>query len=92
MRITFSMNSLRFLDKVRSQDKEKVRQKIKKLVEKINDTGIIPYNEFNIKRLKGEWLGYFRMRIGKIRVIFTIDRPEDEIKIVAIDFRGNIYH
>ncbi len=91
MKVTFSKNSLNFLDKINSKDKEKIRKKIKKLVEQINDANIILYDELQIRRLKGDWKGCFRMRIGNIRVIFSVDRTEYEINIIEIDYRGNIY-
>ncbi len=50
-----------------------------------------PFNHNNIKPLSGELQGSFRMRIGNIRVIYSID---DTIKIVYIEvigFRGDVY-
>ena len=44
----------------------------------------------DIKAMKGSWFGYYRLRIGTVRFIFTII----DKKIVFIekaDFRGNIY-
>jgi mRNA-degrading endonuclease RelE of RelBE toxin-antitoxin system len=31
------------------------------------------------------------MRVGKLRVVFTIDWQQDELLIHDIDFRGDIY-
>jgi mRNA interferase RelE/StbE len=31
------------------------------------------------------------MRVGKVRVIFTINTELDELQVYDIDFRGNIY-
>ncbi|PSB14486.1 hypothetical protein C7B76_16105 [filamentous cyanobacterium CCP2] len=45
----------------------------------------------DIKRLKGEWQGFLRMRVGKIRIVFRIDAESDELQVYDIDFRGNIY-
>lgn len=50
-----------------------------------------PFNHNNIKPLSGELQGSFRLRIGNIRVIYSID---DTIKIVYIEvigFRGDVY-
>ena len=44
-----------------------------------------------IKTLEGEWQGFLRMRVGKIRIIFTVDVEQDELQIYDIGFRGNIY-
>jgi mRNA-degrading endonuclease RelE of RelBE toxin-antitoxin system len=31
------------------------------------------------------------MRVGKIRIIFTVDIEQDELQIYDIGFRGDIY-
>ncbi len=31
------------------------------------------------------------MRVGKVRVVFTINVEADELQVYDIDFRGNIY-
>ena len=48
-------------------------------------------NHNNIKPLSGELQGSFRLRVGNIRIIYSID---DTIKIVYIEvigFRGDVY-
>ena len=50
-----------------------------------------PFNHNNIKPLSGKLQGSFRLRIGNIRIIYSID---DTIKIVYIEvigFRGDVY-
>lgn len=70
--------------------KEKVNQLIVKAVKKIllkEDINI------DIKALKGELYNYYRIRLGKMRILFNF--KNNEIKIIAIvsdiDFRGDIY-
>ncbi len=91
MRVKFSRSAVRFLDKITEKDKERIRQKIKALVLSIEEQGIIPFREMDIKKLSGEWSEFFRMRIGRIRAIFRIDREKDEILVYEIDFRGDVY-
>lgn len=91
MKINFSNNSLKFLDKIDERDKERIRLKIKGMVKEIEMTGTIPFAKLNIKKLEGEWKGFFRMRSGKMRIIFNLDRKTDEMNIYEIDFRGNVY-
>lgn len=45
--------------------------------------------EGDIKKLKGSI--FYRLRIGKVRVIFEIDHSEKVIVIQTIDNRGDIY-
>ncbi len=40
--------------------------------------------------MKGNWHGFYRLRIGDLRIIFY-EKDENIIKIHKIGFRGNIY-
>lgn len=49
-------------------------------------------NTSDVIAMKGPFKGYYRMRVGDIRVIFTYSKGS--VRVVAIheiDFRGNIY-
>lgn len=43
------------------------------------------------KKLKGEWKGYFRIRKGRLRIIFSIDTNYGSLYVERIDFRGDAY-
>lgn len=45
----------------------------------------------DIKKLKGAWEGFYRIRKGKIRVIAEFDFENSAVFIEAIDWRGNVY-
>jgi len=53
--------------------------------------GFLKGQRVDIKKLKGKWEGYFRLRIGKIRVIFKINKQKKRITIRFADYRGEIY-
>lgn len=91
MIIKFSKRAIKFLDKLSEKDQEKIRSKIKFLVTSIDEEGIIPFRKIDIKKLDGDWKGFMRLRIGKIRIIFKINREKDEMYIYEIDFRGDVY-
>ncbi len=91
MKILFSKSAIKFLENLPPKQTEKVRIKIKELFLSVEEKGIIPYKELQIKSLEGSWKNFLRMRIGKIRVIFKIDLRNEELLIYEIDFRGNIY-
>lgn len=89
MKVKFSKNAIKFLNALSSTDQERIREKMKTLVLSIEESGSIPFQELDIKNLKGEWKGYQRMRVGKMRVIFCTS--VEELLIYEIDFRGDIY-
>jgi len=45
----------------------------------------------DVKKLKGEWKGYFRIRKGRLRIIFSIDTSYRSLYVERIDFRGDAY-
>ncbi|MGA9381932.1 MAG: hypothetical protein WBV73_24490, partial [Phormidium sp.] len=75
-----------------AKDAEKIKTKILYLLDAIEKSGVVPSGELDIKMLEGEWQGFLRMRVGKIRIIFTIDTERDELQIYNIGFRGDIYN
>lgn len=45
----------------------------------------------DIKKLKGEWKGFYRIRSGKMRIIAEFNFDDSVVFIERIDWRGNIY-
>jgi len=91
VKIYFHRNAIKSLEKLNDNEKEKIRLKILELIGIYEGTGIIPYNELQIKRLEGQWKGYYRMRVGKKRMIFSLEPKNWELNILEIDNRGDIY-
>jgi mRNA interferase RelE/StbE len=91
MRVRFHNRAVRFLEKLDEKDKERIRLKLKSLVSAIEVQGIIPFKELDVKRLEGEWKGFLRMRSGKMRIIFHIDKEDDVLLVYEIDYRGDVY-
>jgi mRNA interferase RelE/StbE len=50
-----------------------------------------PFNHNNIKSLSGELQGSFRLRIGNIRIIYSINDTVKIVYIEVIGFRGDVY-
>ena len=64
---------------------EAVRLSLKKILRRER-------NNADIKKLKAEWMGHWRVRIGSIRVIFRYENGEPIITYVTrVEFRGNVY-
>lgn len=91
MRVRFHNRAVKFLEKLDEKEKERVRLKVKSLVSAIETQGIIPFKELDVKRLEGEWKGFLRMRIGRVRVIFRIEKRDDVLLVYEIDYRGDVY-
>ncbi|MEA5511376.1 type II toxin-antitoxin system RelE/ParE family toxin [Crocosphaera sp. UHCC 0190] len=91
MTLKFRKNAVKFLESLDEKTREKIRQKIKILVYSVDHQAIIPFNDLDIKKMKGNWEGFYRLRIGTIRVIFTVDLTSGNIEVYRIGFRGDVY-
>ena len=80
--IGLSKEAKKDLMKLARKDQEKVLKKIVTMAS-------IKTN--NVKRLQGNLGDYFRLRVGKIRVVFQIIEEERKILVNYIGFRGSIY-
>ncbi|MEH1822302.1 MAG: type II toxin-antitoxin system RelE/ParE family toxin [Nostoc sp.] len=54
MAIKFRKKAIKFLDKANPEDVENLRDKIKQIVITVEDQGIIPFTELDIKKMKGD--------------------------------------
>lgn len=50
-----------------------------------------PYYGNNIKKLKGEFVGLYRYRLGDYRLIYSIDEPRRLVFLLHIVHRKNAY-
>ncbi|MCX7914121.1 MAG: hypothetical protein N2511_06005 [Thermodesulfovibrionales bacterium] len=83
--IQYSDEAITFIEKEKIFDE--IREEIKKFIQRIRGEQI----NIDIKKLKGEWEGYYRIRKGKIRIILIIDKENKVVFIDKIDYRGEIY-
>ncbi len=86
----YSKNALKFINKnPKLLSLEEVRNLVISALKKI-----LKMEETNVdlKMLKGNLRGYYRIRTNKIRIIFSLTRNEIFIVFVKdIGFRGDIY-
>jgi len=45
----------------------------------------------DLKKLLGDWEGYYRIRVGKVRIIFEIDKENKKIFVERVDHGGDVY-
>lgn len=86
LNVIFSKQGEKFL-KNKEVSREEIFIIISKAVRKLRGESV----NINIKKLRGEWLGFFRIRIGKIRIIAEFDFDNQSVFIEVIDTRGNVY-
>ena len=91
MKVLFHKKAQKFLEKLNDKEKEKIRIKIKELAQSIENNGLIPYQEIDVKNLFGEWADYLRLRVGEIRIIFSYDKNDECLFVADMNYRGNIY-
>ncbi len=84
-KIQYSRQSKKFIDKnpIDSLD-DLIVKAIKKVVnkERIN---------IDVKKMKGDWKGYYRIRQGDLRVVLKFQVRESIVEIYRIGWRGNVY-
>lgn len=91
MEIKFRKSARQFLRKLDETNADRIREKIIILKTSLEQEEELPWQILDIKKLKGQWLGFFRIRVGDIRIIFKCDREEEQILIYDIHFRGDVY-
>lgn len=81
-----------------SKDVEKFLAKNKLTIESLTEllgraTRYFQGEDINvdIKKLKGKWTGFYRIRSGRIRIIAEFNFENPVIFIAAVDWRGNVY-
>ncbi len=88
--IKYSRQSIKFLN-IQSEiiTKEKTKELILLSLRKF-----FLKNNMNIdlKKLRGKWKNYYRVREGKVRIVFSIKKNKIvSVLVHCIDFRGKVY-
>ena len=89
-RIRIHRRAYRFLERLHEDKRRNIEEKLKKLVKAL-ESGVLPYRRLDIRRLRGEWEGFLRLRVGNIRIIFKIDFETKTIYIYHIHYRESAY-
>lgn len=66
----------------------RIRQAIERAILKI---AVAPCSLPGVKPLTGEWVGFYRYRIGNYRMIYQVDHEIITVFIVAFGPRGDVY-
>jgi mRNA interferase RelE/StbE len=84
----FSKDSIKALERLDSETVSLLKNKVKSIGSWLDGGDRL---HADIKKLKGKWEGFYRLRVREIRVIFTFDNRSKTIKVCEIGFRGDIY-
>ncbi|CAB1084408.1 hypothetical protein D1AOALGA4SA_11932 [Olavius algarvensis Delta 1 endosymbiont] len=82
--IKFSRKAAKFYQKVDTTTVRRLNAALSILAED-------PFSHHSIKRLSGELKGSYRIRIGGIRIIYSVDDSQKIVYIEVIGFRGDVY-
>jgi len=91
MAVKFRRQAIKFLQRATPEDAARIQTQLSQLVAAIEAQGILPLTDFDIKRMKGKWGGFYRIRVGKIRIIFTVNFDSSDVEIFIIGARGDVY-
>jgi mRNA interferase RelE/StbE len=91
MAVKFHKQAIKFLQKANPEDVARIQGQLSQLLIAVEEQGVIPFTILDIKKMKGEWEGFYRLRVGKIRVIFTVSLDSADVEIYTIGARGDVY-
>lgn len=84
--VDFSPRALKFLEKNHISDNE-ILGKISLVLRKFRGDNV----SVDVRKMKGRWAGFYRIRSGKLRIITALYFENKEIFVDVIDWRGNVY-
>lgn len=84
-RLDYSRDAEKFIEK--QNIRVEVREELKRFLIKIKGGNV----NIDLKKLVGDWEGYYRLRKGRLRIIFEVNKNEKAIFVERIDFRGDVY-
>jgi mRNA-degrading endonuclease RelE of RelBE toxin-antitoxin system len=93
-RLRYSRSAIRSMRKIAKSRTSQIMDALEALAEMEN-----PTSHHNVKAMKGDWAGSWRMRIGSYRAIFKVN-PDPEavsseklllINVAEVGSRGDIY-
>jgi len=66
---------------------DKVKEELKKFLIKMKGGNI----NIDLKKLREDWTGYYRLRKGKLRIIFELNNIDKRLFVEKIDQREDVY-
>ncbi len=82
--LSLHKRALKAYDKLNSKTVARVNNALENITKN-------PFDHPNIKKLKGEFEGSYRYRLGSLRIVYSINLEKNTIFVEAIGVRGGIY-
>ncbi len=82
--VLLSKSSQKFIVKQSADTKARIQEALEHITTN-------PTTHLNIKVLKGELASYYRYRVGDIRIIYRIYEAQEQVFVVTIGYRGDVY-
>ena len=83
--VEYSKRAVLFIEEHGIQTK--ARDSVRDFILKITGSSV----NIDVKKLKGAWAGYYRIRKGKIRIVLRPDIEAGAVFVDVVDFRGSVY-
>ena len=84
-KLKYTNQAARFLEKTSIESIDSVIGKAIRKVLFIENTNI------NIRKMKGKWKDFYRIRQGNLRIIIKFEVKDQTVLIYRIGLRGNVY-
>ena len=88
--IKIHRKAYRFLEDLHENKRRIIEEKLKELIKAL-ENGVLPYRRLDIRKLRGEWEDFLRIRVGDIRIIFRIDFETKTVYVYHIHYRKSVY-
>ena len=84
-KLKYTNQALKFLEKTSI---ESIDPTIRKAIEKVI---FFENTNINIRKMKGKWKKYYRIRQGDLRIIIKFEVEHCTVLIYRVGWRGNVY-
>lgn len=87
-KIGYTGKAKKYLDSLEAAGRDRIKEALQKMLEWLCG---LREDMPDLKKLKGDWKGYYRLRVGKERLILNIKWERQEVVVEYIEKRGDIY-
>jgi len=84
-KLKYTNQALKFLEKTSI---ESIDPTIRKAIGKVI---FLENTNINIRKMKGKWKEFYRIRQGNLRIIIKFEAEDRTVLIYRIGWRGNVY-